>query len=158
LRLATLVLTVSGGTLVQNTIVPILGVGGVVPDLPFVLVMLLALRRGAEIGCSVGFAVGLAQDAISGGPLGILALSRAVVGFAAGELPRLYLVANPLVPVLATGLASVADGVLRLLLLRLFDYPVLLHELFGSVILPQAGYNTVLAAFLVTLPRVWVRA
>lgn len=152
MRLPLYFLAIGGGTLVQSTVVPVLGIGGVVPDLPVVLVVLLALRRGPEVGCVTGFALGLAQDAIVGGPLGLQALSKAVVGFIAGELPRWCLVANPVVPITTAILATVADGVLRFALLQLFHYPAAFGELFGSVILPQAGYNGLLAAAALVLP------
>jgi len=158
MRLGIYFLTVSGGTLVQSTVVPVLGIGGVVPDLPIVLVILLALRRGPEAGSLTGFALGLAQDAVAGGPLGLHALSKGVLGFLAGELPRLCLVTNPLVPVTATVLATLLDGALRFAALQLFHYPAAFGELLGSVIIPQAGYNALLATLAVALPAVRTRA
>ncbi len=152
MRLPLYFLAISGGTLVQSTVVPVLGVGGVVPDLPVVLVVLLALRRGPEVGCLTGFALGLIQDAIVGGPLGLQALSKAVIGFVAGDLPRWWLVSNPVVPITAAVLATVVDGMLRFSVLQLFHYPAAFSELFGSVILPQAGYNGLLAAAALALP------
>jgi rod shape-determining protein MreD len=157
-RLPLYFLAISGGTLAQGTVVPALGVGGVVPDLPVVLVVLLALRLGPETGCSLGFALGLLQDAIVGGPLGLQALSKGVIGFVAGDLPRWCLVTNPVVPVVAAVAATVADASLRFAVLQLYQYPASFGELFGSVILPQAAYNGVLAAIAVALPPVRTRA
>jgi enoyl-CoA hydratase/carnithine racemase len=77
-------LAVGGGTLIQSTVVPVLGFWGVVPDFPVVLVVLLALRRGPEVGCVVGFALGLAQDVIAGGPLGLQALSKPSIALIKG--------------------------------------------------------------------------
>ena len=151
-------LAIGGGTLVQSAVVPVLGFWGVVPDLPIVLVVLLALRRGPEVGCVIGFTLGLAQDVVAGGPLGLQALSKAVLGFVAGDLPRWCLVSNPLVPVTAAVLATVLDGALRFAVLQLFHYPAAFGELLGSVILPQAAYNGVLAAVAVAWPVVRVRA
>jgi rod shape-determining protein MreD len=151
-RLPLYFLAVSGGTLAQTTLVPVLGIGGVIPDLPIVLVVLLALRRGPETGCAIGFALGLLQDAIVGGPLGLQGLSKAVVGFLAGDLPRWWLVTNPLVPVAAVVLATLVDGALRFAVLQLFHYPAAFGELLGAVILPQALYNGVLAIGIVALP------
>jgi rod shape-determining protein MreD len=152
------VLAVGGGTLVQSTIAPVLGSWTVVPDLPVVLVVLLALRRGPEVGCVIGFALGVAQDVIGGGVLGLHALSKSVIGFVAGDLPRWCLVTNPVVPVVAAVLATVADATLRFAVLQLFQYPAAFGDLLGSVILPQAAYNGVLAAIAVALPPVRTRA
>ena len=67
---ALLALTVFGGSVAQATLAPALGVGGVTPDLPLIVVVLLALRRGAEFGCVAGFGAGLLQDAAGGGLIG----------------------------------------------------------------------------------------
>jgi rod shape-determining protein MreD len=156
-RLPLYFLAISGGTLAQGTVVPALGVGGVVPDLPVVLVVLLALRLGPETGCSLGFALGLLQDAIVGGPLGLQALSKGVIGFVAGDLPRWWLVTNPLVPVMAVVVGTLADGVLRFAVLQIFHYPAAFGELLGSVILPQALYNGCLAAAALAIPALRIR-
>src|SRR2546430_14279934 len=79
-----LVLTVLGGGVAHATVAPALGIGGVTPDLPLIVVVLLALRRGPEFGCAAGFAAGLLQDAAGGGLLGVQALTKAVIGFAIG--------------------------------------------------------------------------
>jgi rod shape-determining protein MreD len=151
------VLAVGGGALIQGTIVPVLGSWTVVPDLPVVLVVLLAMRRGPEVGCVIGFALGVAQDVIGGGPLGLHALSKSVVGFVAGDLPRWWLVTNPLVPVMAVVVGTLADGVLRFAVLQIFHYPAAFGELLGSVILPQALYNGCLAAAALAIPALRIR-
>ena len=54
-----LVLTVFGGGLAQATLAPALRIADVSPDIPLIVVVLLALRRGPEFGCAVGFIAGL---------------------------------------------------------------------------------------------------
>jgi rod shape-determining protein MreD len=151
-RLPLYALAVSGGTLVQSTLAPLFGVGGVVPDVPVVLVVLLALRQGPEVGCLLGFALGLAEDVVAGGPLGLHAVSKAVLGFVVGDLPRWFLVGKPVVTIVAAALATVADGAIRFALLQLFHYPAPFGELLARVILPQAGYNALLAGVAVLVP------
>jgi rod shape-determining protein MreD len=151
-RLPLYFLAVSGGALVQCTVVPVVGVGAVVPDVPVVLTVLLALRYGPEAGCLTGFGLGLAQDALAGGPLGLHALSKAVIGFLAGDLPRWMLVSRPLVPVALAFVATVLDGVARFALLQLFQYPAPLGELLTRVIVPQAAYDGAVAAVALAWP------
>ncbi len=158
MRLPLYFLAIGGGTLLQSTIAPVVGFMGVVPDVPLVLVVLLALRRGPEVGCLTGFALGLAQDVVAGGPLGLQALSKAIVGFVAGDLPNLWLISNPLVPVAAAVVGTLADGMLRFAVLQLFQYPAAFGELFASVIAPQAAYNGILAAAVLALPPLRARA
>ena len=154
MRLPLYVLAVGGGTLAQVAIDPALGIRGVVPDVAVVVVVLLALHRGPEAGALVGFAMGFVQDVLAGGPLGLHALSKAIVGFVAGDVPRWLLVSQPVVPVGTAFLATLFVGVLRFGLLQLFHYPVPFGELLSGVILPQAGYNAVLTTVAVAFPVV----
>src|SRR5881409_665798 len=84
-----------GGSLAQSSVVPSWSIGGVMPDLPLIMTALVALRRGPETGCLVGFASGLFQDAASGSLLGVQALSRGLAGFAVGLLPGRFCRASP---------------------------------------------------------------
>src|SRR5258706_15919208 len=88
---ALLVLTVVGGSVAHATLTPLISVAGVTPDLPLIMVILLALRRGPEFGCVAGFVTGLLQDATSGGLIGVQALTKGLIGFGigvAGGRPR----------------------------------------------------------------------
>jgi rod shape-determining protein MreD len=136
-----LLLMAFGGSLAQSSVVPSWSVGGVTPDLPLIVTALIALRRGPEAGCLVGFAAGLLQDATGGGLLGVQALSRGLAGFAMGLLPGRIWVGHPLVQIPGLMLLTVAEGVLRFGLLQLFHFPASLGDLLVHVILPQALYN-----------------
>lgn len=145
MRLSLLLMTF-GGSLAQSSVVPSLAVVGVTPDLPLILTVLLALRRGPETACLVGFALGLLQDAAGGGLIGVQAATLALTGFAMGQLPGRILVDHPLVQVPGLVLLTVAEGLLRFSLLQLFHFPAPLGDLLTHVILPQALYNGFLAA------------
>jgi rod shape-determining protein MreD len=150
-----LVLTVLGGGVAQATVAPALRIGDVLPDLPLIVVVLLALRRGPEFGGLAGFAAGLLQDAAGGGLIGVQALTKALVGFAIGAVGAELRVTQPLVQVPGLALLTVAEGVLRFGLLKLFHFEVPFGELMLYVVLPQALYNGFLGAALV-LGLAWV--
>ena len=136
-----LLLMAFGGSLAQSSVVPSWSIAGITPDLPLILTAVIALRRGPETGCLVGFASGLFQDVASGGLLGVQALSRALVGFGVGFLPGKLTVNHPAVQIPGLLILTVAEGLLRFGLLQLFHYPAKLNALFVHVILPQALYN-----------------
>jgi rod shape-determining protein MreD len=121
-------------------------VGGVTPDLPLILTVLLALRCGPETGCLLGFVAGILQDTAGGGLLGVQALTKALAGFGMGMLVGRLWVASPLVQVPSLVLLTVVEGLLRYLILQLFHYPASLGDLMLRVILPQALYNGFLGA------------
>lgn len=135
-----------GGTVAQTSVVQTLSVGGTVPDLPFVVMVFLALRRGPEVGCLAGFLAGLLQDATGGGLVGVQALTKALAGFVLGLAGGRLQVGSPLVQVPGLVLLTVGEGLLRFGLLQLFHYPASLSAVLADVIAPQALYNGVLGA------------
>jgi rod shape-determining protein MreD len=146
---ALVALTVFGGGVAQATVVPALRIGDVAPDLPLILVVLLALRRGPELGCVAGFAMGLLQDVAGGGLIGVQALTKALVGFAVGALAGGLRGTQPLVQVPGLALLTIVEGLVRFGLLKLFHFPAPFGELMVYVVFPQALYNGFLGAALV---------
>lgn len=143
---ALLVLMTVGGSVAQSNVVPALSVAGVTPDLPLVLTVLVALRRGPEAGCLVGFLAGLLQDVAGGGLIGVQALTKALAGFAMGLLVGRFWVSSPLVQVPGLVLLTVTEGLARFFLLQFFHYPASLGELLVHVVLPQALFNGFIGA------------
>ncbi len=144
-------LTVFGGGVAQATVAPALRIGDIAPDLPLIVVVLLALRRGPEFGCVAGFAAGLLQDAAGGGLIGIQALTKAMIGFAIGAVGSELRVTQPLVQVPGLAVLTIVEGLVRFALLKLFHFPAPFGELMMYVVLPQALYNGFLGAALVLL-------
>src|SRR5262245_15886587 len=144
-----LALTVFGGGVAQATVAPALRIGDVLPDLPLIVVVLLALRRGPEFGCLAGFAAGLLQDAAGGGLIGVQAFTKALAGFAVGWLGGELRVTQPLVQVPGLAVLTVAEALLRFGLLKLFHFEVPFGGLMMYVVIPQALYNAFLGAALV---------
>lgn len=65
-------------------------------DLVLILVIFVALGRGAVAGLLFGSLAGLCQDALSGGILGVGGLAKSVVGAAVGALATQFIITNPL--------------------------------------------------------------
>jgi rod shape-determining protein MreD len=152
-----LAIAVLGGGVAHATVGSALRIANVAPDIPLIVVVLLALRRGPEFGCGAGFVAGLLQDAATGGLLGVQALTKAVVGFAVGALGGRLRVSQPLVQVPGLVVLSIVEGIARFGLLQLFHFPAPFGELMTYVVLPQAVYNGFLAAALV-FAETWAEA
>ena len=152
---ALLALTVVGGGVAQATVAPALRIGDVLPDLPLIMVVLLALRRGPEFGCVAGFTAGILQDAAAGGLIGVQALTKALVGFGIGAVGGELRVTQPLVQVPGLALLTIAEGLVRFGLLKMFHFGAPFGELMLYVVIPQAIYNGFLGAALV-LTLTWV--
>ena len=135
-----------GGGLAHTSVAPALSIGGVAPDIPLILTVLLGLSRGPEVGCLSGFAVGLLQDVAGGGFVGAQAFTKALVGFAAGWMGERLLVSNPLVQVPGLVLLTLAEGLGRYWFLQLLHFPAAFGDVMLQVVLPQALYNGFLGA------------
>jgi rod shape-determining protein MreD len=127
----------------QTTLMPLLKVAGIMPQLAIVAAISWALQRGPMEGMVWAFLAGMLLDAFSFSPLGITALSLMVAIFVVTRLQQV-LPENPLLlPALLTGLTFAAYLALSLVLLRLLGYTftadniallppaVLLHALLG---------------------------
>jgi hypothetical protein len=143
---ALLVLTVLGGGVAHATLAPALGIGGVTPDLPLIVVVLLALRRGPEFG-----------DAAGGGLVGVQALTKAIIGFVIGAAGSRLSVTQPLVQVPGLVILTVAEGLARFALLKMFRFSAPFGDLMFYVVLPQALYNGLLGA-VVVVAFAWIES
>lgn len=148
-------MAVGGSGFAQSSLGAAISIGGVTPDIPLILAVLLGLRLGPEGGCLIGFSAGLLQDVLGGGLLGAQALTKALVGFVAGLLGGRLWVSNPVVQVSGLVVLTLAEGLLRYSVLRLVHFPAELGGLMLQVILPQALYNGFLGAACV-LALSWV--
>ena len=142
------VLAVFGGGVAQGPLAALLRVGDVVPDIPLVVVVMLALRRGPEFGCLAGLLAGLLQDVTTGGPLGVQALTKAVAGFTVGASGARLSATSPLVQVPGLVLLTVAEGLARFGILQVFHFPASLGDVMAYQVLPQALYNGALGAMV----------
>jgi len=149
MRVALYLAMLGGGGLAQSTVAPFLRVANVTPDLPLILAVFLGFRRGPEVGCLSGFALGIIQDVAGGGVVGAQALTKGLLGFLVGLLSGRFQVSQPLVQVLGLVFFTVGEGLARYALLRLLHYPAAFGDLIALVVLPQALYNGFVGAAVV---------
>lgn len=101
----------------QTAVAPNLRVEGVAPDLMLLLAICGGLAGGARYGATVGFAAGLLSDLfLVATPFGLSALTYCLVGFVVGVVRALLVPENRLVIPLIAALAS-AGGVILFVLL-----------------------------------------
>jgi rod shape-determining protein MreD len=68
----------------QTTVVPLISISNVIPDLLMVALFFLALKTGQMTAVWAGFFLGCAQDLFSASILGQNALSKTIAGYVAG--------------------------------------------------------------------------
>ena len=108
----------------QASLVPVIAVAGIEPDLPFLALFLLSMKWGVMAGVYVGFFLGLSMDLYSPSLLGQAALSKTLTGFFAGLFNEKVMRTDPLLKV------------------ALLLFAFLIHDvLFGAVELVKNGHS-----------------
>lgn len=117
-------------------------------DFVLIVVVYLSLTSGPVVGVVAGSVAGLIQDALSSGVLGIGALAKTLVGFAAGRVGTQFIVTAPLprfvVFLGATVLhAVVFMGLYVLLGLREFSAPygAVAGQAVGNAVVGVVGFQ-----------------
>jgi len=143
--------------LLLQVILPRLWAGLGIIDLPLIVTLFFAISRRSPIaGTVTGATVGLLQDVLSGIPIGVNGMAKAVVGYAAASLGSRIDVDNTATRALLTFLFSLLQSVLLYLvqrrLLGITGFHVLwLHELL------RAGVNLLVAVPVYLLLDRWKR-
>ncbi len=70
--------------LIQTTIVPLLAIETVIPDLILILLVYYSITQGQIYGSALGFIYGFLFDIITGSLLGSAMIAKTVAGFTAG--------------------------------------------------------------------------
>lgn len=132
-------------TVLQATIIPLLSVEGVSPDLLLVVVVSVSLLLGKEHGVGIGFFAGLIQDLASGNIFGVNVLSKLTTGFVFGMAERKVFKEHILLPILAVAVATVFSSLLAILLLVMFGYKIDFIPAIIARVLPAVLYNMILS-------------
>ncbi len=112
MRYARLALVVVLLVLMQVTLFPHLRIAGVAPELGLVVAVAVGYHDGPEAGAIVGFCAGFAFDLFLETPIGLHALSYALVGYGAGILEGGLLRSPRWMPTLLGVLGGLAGGLI----------------------------------------------
>ena len=99
---------------IQTTIIPLVSIAGVLPDLILVLLVFYSIKTGHIYGAVLGFIFGFFFDLITGSLLGSAMISKTLVGFIAGYFSNenkrdLYLHSYPFILIVL--LCSIIDSI-----------------------------------------------
>lgn len=134
--------------ILQTTVTPLVELGRVRPDLFLLLLYLASYRMNPVQACLAGALLGLYEDALSGGPLGLNVFMLSVLGYVLVRV-REELDETRLFPhVVLLFLASLGSGLVTLGVLAFFGMGRSLAESLVWIVLPGAVYTTAVGALL----------
>lgn len=143
--------------LLQSTTVARLKIAGVKPDLVLLLIIIGALLYGARSGVLWAFIGGIGLDIFSGGPMGASSLALMASALVAGLGHRPFSRFNPVVPLAAAALGTLAYAGVYLLILTMLavagvsTLSVPLFDTIRDIVLPVTVYNTALMFLAIPL-------
>ena len=146
----TLLITIIVCFLLQCTVLHVISIGSITPNLVLILCISMGLMRGRKIGMWTGFFSGLLIDMFYGSVFGFYALIYMYIGFLSGYAHRICYDDDLKVPVLLAGIGDLLYGIsvyaLQFLLrgrlgLRTYLYRIILPEIFYTVFLTLIVYR-----------------
>lgn len=117
----------------------------VTPDLVLIMAISYGLLRGPDTGLLFGLGAGLFMDLVSGGLIGVQALSKMAAGFFAGFMEKNIFKDNLLVPVIAAFVGTLVCESFNILMYMAFNSNYHFFNTFFLAILPLAFFNALLA-------------
>ncbi len=143
--------------LLQTAVAPHLRLLGANPDFALIAVVCVALVKGSETGAVFGFLTGMLTAVALMEPFGLSAFVFVLVGFFAGRYAETADLPAGLAPLLTVFAATLLANLLFALAQFLLGREVPLSFFFGRVLLPSLVFNTLLAAPLYVLVRLWLQ-
>jgi cell shape-determining protein MreD len=130
--------------LAQATFSTVLSVKGIQPDLCFVLACVTGYLSGEYKGLRIGLIVGLFQDLLAPGGIGLNMMLKGLAGGLAGMMTHTVSTVTGPAILLVTLALSLGCGLASLVVAYpVVDTLVLLYA-FSSMLLPHACYNSIL--------------
>ncbi len=137
--------------LIQITVVPLLSISGVIPDLIIILLVYYSITQGQIYGSVLGFIYGFLFDIITGGLIGSTMFSKTLAGFVAGYFSSENKIDNYLIAYnfgLIVFLCSFIDSTINIFFSSL-DFDTSLFVLFIEHSLFPALYTAAIALMVI---------
>jgi len=135
----------------QSSILRLVVISGVTPDIALVAVYIIGLLTGPREGAYMGIGLGLIQDIHSAGLIGLTGFTRGVMGLLAGLLGRHVLnVASMSNLFFITGF-SLIEGILLSVFMDIYYGDISFFSILFNRMLPNSLYTGVVGAVMLRL-------
>jgi rod shape-determining protein MreD len=142
---------------IQTTVFPHLRVLGAMPDLVLLATIAVAYEDGPDTGAIFGFASGLTLDLFLATPLGVSALTFAIIGYLVGVFQGGMLRPSGWVAPVLGGVGGLAGGALFVVVASIAGEDGLLNGHSVKIIVVSAVYDALLAPLIFPIGR-WAAA
>lgn len=139
-----LLITILVSFLLQSTLVQVITIGSITPNLLLILCVSMGLMRGRKSGMWTGFFCGLLVDLFFGSLFGFYALVYMYVGFFSGYAYRIYYDNDIKVPLVLTAIMDLLYNFAIYMLQFLLRGRLSLGTYFTRIIVPEVFYTVFL--------------
>ncbi len=139
-----LFITIFVSFLLQCTVLHVISIGSITPNLILILCISMGLMRGRKSGMWTGFFSGLFVDMFYGSVFGFYALIYMYIGFLSGYAHRVCYDDDIKVPVLLAGVGDILYGLAVYALQFLLRGRLGLGTYLFRIILPETFYTVIL--------------
>ena len=146
-----------GAVLLQTTVAPFIRILGANPDFVLIIVVCVGLLRGASWGAVFGFVAGTLVSLILFEPLGLSSFVYVVLGYIAGRYAETADLSSGFAPIFSVFCASLLGMVLSALMQFLLGREAPFAYVVVRIIIPAIVLDTLLAAPIYVLARLWLR-
>ncbi|MCR5688109.1 MAG: rod shape-determining protein MreD [Lachnospiraceae bacterium] len=140
-RKITMLLLILISYLIQSTMIRILPMGGVAPNLLIILTSCFGFMRGKKDGMFIGFISGLMIDILFGGLIGFYALVYLVIGYLNGMFASIFYPEDVKLPVVLITSSELVYCFLIYVFRFLIQGRVRFGYYFLHIILPEIVYT-----------------
>lgn len=147
-QLSVWAIVVIGLALLEATWLPVISIQRVVPNLMLVLVVYFAITEGTERGMYTGLIGGIFQDVSSNTGIGHHVLCLVIVGFVVGRMASRLITDNPYVKTVTVFVASIAHGILYLLIEYVQKVDAAAIYTMSFSLMPEAFYTAVVTPII----------
>ncbi len=143
--------------LLQTTIAPNIRILGANPDFALLIVVSVALLRGAEVGAIFGFLTGSLVAIALMEPVGLGAFIFVLVGYFVGRYAETADLSAGFAPLVSAFAATIVASVLFAIAQALLERQMPFGFFLVRVLVPSLVLNTLLAGPVYVVVRFWLR-
>jgi len=126
----------------QITILDLISIAGIRPNLLLIATVFYAIQRGSRTGLKTGVFAGILADIFSAGPMGLNTVALGICGYLCGYFARMVYKDSVFTQVVMCAIAGLVYSFIQLAGLAVLLKPVSLPAMFFTVSIPAVVYTT----------------
>lgn len=131
--------------ILQSTIIPYLGILGVVPNTSIIIIVIISLLKGKRTGSITGLLMGLLQDLIFSPIIGVNGFIYFFTGYFVGMLESKLSKDSFLIPFIITIVATIGYHLFYALFMFFLGHNINLIVLFEETVIFEVVYNSLVS-------------